>query len=351
MRAVKAPSNPLRALDLFAGCGGLTLGLKRAGFNVVGAIEMDLLAAETYWMNHPEVVLWHKDIREVSAREILLRFEMKVGELDLLAGCPPCQGFSSMRNLNGGRRITDQQNDLVYEFLRLVKGLRPKAVMLENVPGLAANRRFRELRRALHGLGYSVTAEVRDARHFGVPQRRRRLILLAGRDGLEIPLARPSNRLMTVRDAFARLPPQRAKHDPLHNLGETRSDKVKQLIGLIPKNGGGRRDLKASRQLKCHRRCDGFSDVYGRMSWDDVAPTITGGCCNPSKGRFLHPSRNRNITLREAALLQSFPVHYRFSLQRGKFPAAQMIGNALPPEFSRRHAAQIRKALGEAATR
>jgi len=118
---------------------------------------------------------------------------------------------------------------------------------------------------------------------------------------------------------------------------------VRGLIRLIPKNGGSRTDLKFAAQLKCHRKCDGFHDVYGRMAWDDVAPTITGGCFNPSKGRFLHPVRHRAITLREAALLQTFPPTYFFSLKRGKSNAAQMIGNALPPEFIRRHAQSIAK--------
>jgi DNA (cytosine-5)-methyltransferase 1 len=99
--------------------------------------------------------------------------------------------------------------------------------------------------------------------------------------------------------------------------------------------------LGRQRQLKCHRKCDGFKDVYGRMAWDEVSPTMTGGCVNPSKGRFLHPTKDRAITLREAALLQAFPPSYFFSLRRGKFPAAQMIGNALPPEFIRRHALRV----------
>jgi DNA (cytosine-5)-methyltransferase 1 len=115
------------------------------------------------------------------------------------------------------------------------------------------------------------------------------------------------------------------------------------MIESIPKNGGSRRDLGPDNQLPCHERCIGFHDVYGRMSWDDVAPTITTGCVNPSKGRFLHPEENRAITLREAALLQGFPADYWFSLRRGKFQAAGLIGNALPPEFVRRHALQIRR--------
>jgi DNA (cytosine-5)-methyltransferase 1 len=113
------------------------------------------------------------------------------------------------------------------------------------------------------------------------------------------------------------------------------------LIKLIPKDGGSRGDLSLRYQLPCHKRCDGFKDIYGRMAWYDVAPTITGGCLNPSKGRFLHPEQNRAITLREATLLQGFPRGYVLSLRRGRFAAAEMIGNALPPGFVKRHAKQI----------
>ena len=335
-----------KAIDLFSGCGGLTLGLKRAGFQVVGAVEIDSLAAETYAVNHPEVFVWPQDIRKLTAPQILKQLGIKRGDLDLLAGCPPCQGFSAMRRLNGGRRVRDTQNDLVFDFLRLVRSLRPKAIMMENVPGLADNARFPKLKAALRRLGYTVNAAVKDAQHYGVPQRRRRFILLAGR-GAEIPFGKTARRARTVRETFAKLTKLLAKRDPLHNLPETRSEKVKQIIQRIPKDGGSRLDMGVEHQLDCHRKCDGFKDVYGRMAWDAVAPTITGGCCNPSKGRFLHPAKNRTITLREAALLQTFPPNYFFSLERGKFPAAQMIGNALPPEFIRRHAREVIKFLSD----
>jgi DNA (cytosine-5)-methyltransferase 1 len=331
------------AIDLFSGCGGLTQGLKCAGFSVVGAVEIDSLAAETYRANHSEVRIWQQDIRRLTAPQILRALRLKRGELDLLAGCPPCQGFSAMRRLNGARRVRDKQNDLIFDFLRIVKGIRPKAVMLENVPGLADNARLPKLNAALRRLGYFVNAAVKDAQHYGVPQRRRRFILLGGR-GSEIPFGRVARRKRSVRDAFRKLG-KRAKRDPLHQVPENRSAKVMELIRLIPKDGGSRLALGAHAQLDCHKNCDGFKDVYGRMKWDDVSPTITGGCCNPSKGRFLHPMKNRTVTLREAALLQTFPPNYFFSLARGKFPAAQMIGNALPPEFIRRHAKQIRDHL------
>lgn len=329
-----------KAIDLFSGCGGLTLGLKQAGFKVLGAVEIDPLAVATYSKNHPEVLLWSRDIRRITGPEVLKRLGLKRGELDLLAGCPPCQGFSSMRRLNGKRRVRDIQNDLVFEYLRLVRALRPKALMLENVPGLFANHRMPKLKAQLRRLGYAVNADIKDARHYGVPQRRRRLIMLAAL-GKEVPFAPKARRTLTVRDAFLKLGKRAAKTDPLHNLPERRDAKVRQLIRQIPKDGGSRSDLGEAFQLKCHRGFDGFNDVYGRMAWDTVSPTITGGCCNPSKGRFLHPTKNRTITLREAALLQSFPPDYFFSLERGKFPAAQMIGNALPPEFIRRHALEI----------
>ena len=333
-----------KAIDLFSGCGGLTLGLTQAGFRVVGAVEIDPLAVETYKANHKRVVIWEKDISKISAAEVMRRLKIQRGQLDLLAGCPPCQGFSTMTTLNG-RIGQDKQNDLVFEFLRFVRAMRPKAVMLENVPKLAKNRRFKTLHAELQRLGYEVNHSVLDAANYGVPQRRRRLILVAGH-GKKIPFGKIAGKKTTVRNAFAKLG-RRAKTDELHNLPETRSDKVKKLIRQIPHNGGSRLDLGRRHQLDCHKKCEGFYDVYGRMSWDEVSPTITGGCCNPSKGRFLHPTKNRTITLREAALLQTFPPGYIFSLRRGKFSAAQMIGNALPPEFIRRQAKQICKSLAD----
>jgi DNA (cytosine-5)-methyltransferase 1 len=333
-----------RAIDLFSGCGGLTTGLKQAGFRVVGAVEIDPLAVETYRLNHRIPTVWKKDIRKLSVAEVMETLGLSVGQLDLLAGCPPCQGFSSMRTLNGGKRITDRRNDLVFEFLRFARVLRPKGVMLENVPGLATNQRLKKLRKELEDLGFQVAVHVLDAADFGVPQRRRRMILLGSRLGSISP-ATPSATRRTVRDAIADLAPAGTSGDPLHDLPEKRAPRIANLIRGIPADGGSRVDLGEQLQLQCHRDCDGFKDVYGRMAWDKVAPTITSGCVNPSKGRFLHPTEHRTITLREAALLQGFPPKYRFSLRRGKFAVAEMIGNALPPEFIRCHAEQVRMHL------
>jgi DNA (cytosine-5)-methyltransferase 1 len=331
-----------RAIDLFSGCGGLTLGLKQAGFRVIGAVEIDPFAVETYKANHKRVVIWDRDIKKISAAKFMRLIKVKPGELDLVAGCPPCQGFSTMTTLNG-RIGQDERNELIFQFLRFVKVLKPKAVMMENVPKLAKNRRFKTLCAKLQHLGYEIRHDVLDAADYGVPQRRKRLILVAGK-GMEIKFGRKTYKKLTVRKAFARLGSRRAKADLLHNLkGKKRNAVVMARICAIPKNGGSRLDLGMEHQLDCHRNCDGFKDVYGRMAWDEVAPTITGGCFNPSKGRFLHPTSNRAITMREAALLQSFPPNYFFPVHRGRMRVAQMIGNALPPEFIRRHAANIRR--------
>ncbi len=328
------------ALDLFSGCGGLTEGLEQAGFRVLGAVEIDKVAAETYRLNHPTVHLWRRNILSLSVPEVMRTLALKPEELDLLAGCPPCQGFSTLRTLNGSRSIEDDRNDLVLQLRRFVKGLRPKTVMLENVPGLAADHRMETLVAELESCGYLAHHRVCDAADYGVPQRRKRVILLAAR-GAKPRFARKSRTRKTVRDAIGSLPPPGDSGDPIHDLPENRSERVRRLIRRIPKNGGSRSDLPDSAQLPCHQSCDGFKDVYGRMAWNDVAPTITTGCFNPSKGRFLHPDQDRGISMREAALLQTFPADYQFPAELGKTRIAAMLGNALPPEFICCHARQL----------
>jgi DNA (cytosine-5)-methyltransferase 1 len=199
---------------------------------------------------------------------------------------------------------------------------------------------------SLRELGYKVRVGVFDAAAFNVPQRRRRVIVLGSKYG-EVDFPRPARTSPNVRDAIGKLRPHGRSRDPLHDLRESRSDHVRELIRSIPRNGGSRADAGDEYVLDCHLTFDGFHDVYGRMAWDAVAPTITGGCVNPSKGRFLHPEKHRCITLREAALLQTFPRRYKFALRKGKFAVAEMIGNALPPEFVRRHAVAVRRHLVE----
>ncbi|QDJ35725.1 DNA cytosine methyltransferase [Bordetella hinzii] len=336
------------AIDLFCGAGGLTVGLKRAGFCVLAGVENNPVAAETYRLNNRKAKIYQADIRRLNPLQIMQDLGLERGELDLLAGCPPCQGFSSHRTRNKAAAIEDERNDLVFEFVRYVEAMLPKTVMLENVPALAKDWRVGELKERLHSLGYYVDdtfAQVKDAADYGVPQRRKRLLVKASRFG-EIPNAKPVKTRKTVLDSISGLLPPGISGDPLHDFPAQRSEKVKNLIALVPKDGGSRADIPKEYWLECHlRRPDSYHDVYGRMAWNDVAPTITGGCTNPSKGRFIHPDQDRAITLREAALLQTFPSNYRFSDSRGKDAIALMIGNALPPEFIRRQAVQYKAHL------
>lgn len=342
--------NKYTAIDLFCGAGGLTEGLKKAGFCVLAGVENNPIAAETYKLNNRIAKIYKEDICKLSPEQMMEDLGLHRGDLDLLAGCPPCQGFSSHRTRNKASSIGDARNDLVFEFIRYVEVLLPKTVMMENVPALAKDWRVNELRTRLILLGYQIDetfAQIKDAADFGVPQRRKRLLIKASRFGI-ISNAPTVEKRKTVKEAINYLLPVGSSGDPLHDISEVRSPKIQQLIAMVPKNGGSRADLPKEYWLKCHLKYpNGYRDVYGRMAWDKVSPTITGGCTNPSKGRFIHPDQNRAITLREAALLQTFPPQYKFSKSGGKDAIALMIGNALPPKFIKLHAVQYKKHLEE----
>jgi DNA (cytosine-5)-methyltransferase 1 len=323
-----------KAIDLFSGCGGLTLGLKKAGFSVVAAVEIDKRAADTYSKNHPTVTLFNQSILSLTGSDILEVIGIPRGKIDLLAGCPPCQGFSRMRRKNKIASSKDHRNDLVLKFARLVSEISPKAVMLENVPGLERDRRFRKLLGTLRRNGYKFSWKILDASDYGVPQRRRRLVLLGCKTKRPIVGNIPTAKPKSVYDAIRSIEHPRKTLRPLHKMLARYSEPVKRIIRSIPKDGGSRSHLPAKMTLACHRQLEGFRDVYGRMKWHDQSPTITGGCVNTSKGRFLHPRQDRAITVFEASLLQSFPRTYKFLPKYGRYPNAEMIGNALPPRFA-----------------
>ncbi|MBL8618276.1 MAG: DNA cytosine methyltransferase [Deltaproteobacteria bacterium] len=335
------------AVDLFAGCGGLTMGLKAAGFEVAAAVENNPAAVQAYQANHADVpFMWARDICELNGDQLLGELGLRRGELALLAGSPPCQGFSRLLTLNRINAIDDPRNALVDQFLRLVDELLPMALLLENVPGLGRDPRYQRFLRRIHELGYTYTDSVHDAADYGVPQRRQRLILMAVRGArVELPPRVGVAERGTVRAAIGHLPPAGKSGDPAHDVSEKRATHVAEFIRRIPEDGGSRRDLGAEAQLQCHVDCDGFYDVYGRMRWNDVSPTITSGFVNPSKGRFLHPVEHRCITPREGAILQTFPESYVFPMRLGKYPIATMIGNAFPPLLAKLHAEAIRYTL------
>ena len=346
---MKYSPKALTAIDLFCGAGGLTLGLKQAGFSVLAAVEIDAFACETFRANHPEVICLEQDIQSISPSDLRRKVGLRKGELSLLAGCPPCQGFSTLRTRRKSRSVKDDRNGLLFEFQRFVAEFLPRALMMENVPALAGDARMTRLLRGLKELGYVASdksVQVLDAADYGVPQRRKRMIMQLARRGT-IGESTTVPRI-TVKQALARASLKDVGHsgDSLHDYIPRRGEKAIQIIKAIPKNGGSRSSLPENLVLACHkRRPNCFRDVYGRMSWDDVAPTMTGGCGNPSKGRFLHPEEDRAISLREAAIFQTFPVDYKFSIRGGRDRVALMIGNALPPEFIRLHALVIADAL------
>lgn len=320
------------AIDLFSGCGGLSEGLRTAGFEVAAAFDNDEDSVATYKLNHPNTKVFQGDIRNVDTADV--KKILNGSPLHLLAGCPPCQGFSSMRRLNKKRSKRDSRNNLVLEYLRFVKELKPLTIMMENVPGLVNYTQFKYVVRELGRLGYNPKFKPVSIQQYGVPQRRKRLVVVGSTLG-NIDIAPATGEKVTVRDMIGHLESVAKTKDPAHKMVASHTPKVMDRIRATPKDGGSRNDLPKKFELACHKGKDvGFNDVYGRLRWDDYSTTITGGCLNPSKGRFLHPKENRAITAREAALLQTFPREYKFPENASKTSIALQIGNALPPKFS-----------------
>jgi len=323
----------LLSIDLFSGCGGLSEGMHQADFKTTFAFEIDNIASKTYSMNHKDTEVITQDIRTVSIDKIKEKLNGKT--IHLLAGCPPCQGFSSIRRLNRIQPVYDDRNNLINEYVRFVEELRPYTIMMENVPGLIKYDLFDKAIERLKEIGYTwIDFKVVNVKNYGVPQNRKRLVLVGSRLG-EIKVAEALNEKVTVRDVIGNLLEPALTEDAVHKIYPVHTPNVQKRIELTPKNGGSRKDLPKEYLLKCHDKVNvGFNDVYGRLRWDDYSTTMTGGCLNPSKGRFLHPEQDRCISAREAALLQSFPIDYKFPLDVPKTNIALMIGNALPPKFS-----------------
>lgn len=347
----------LTAVEIFAGGGGLAVGLERAGFRAVAAIEVEKHAAATFKANHPDVQVFRQDIREISGSALL---ELGGGSIDVLAACPPCQGFSS---LTSKYRRDDPRNLLVAEVARLTKEISPTAVMIENVPGLANKGRplFDDLVSSLESAGYVCNWSILQVANYGVPQMRRRLVLLAGKGfKIEMPVATHSrggtdgkSRWRTVRDAIGTMSDampfvEAAEKGGAHlfdwHVVRKLSDVNRERL-LHAKSGASGMETPDHLRPPCHRDgYSGFSNVYGRMSWDEPSPTITAGCTTLSKGRFGHPDQLRTISLREAALLQTFPPDYHFETDAFE-RACEIVGNALPCDFAAAVAGKVSAAI------
>lgn len=349
------------AAELFAGGGGLAQGLRDAGVRPVAAVELDDGAADIFEVNHPEVELFRKDVRAVTGKELLAA--SPTGRVDILAACPPCQGFST---LTTKYRRSDPRNFLVAEVARITRELQPAALMLENVPGLAGRGKpiLDALIEDLEVDGYLVNWSVLQVANYGVPQTRRRLVLLAGK-GFSIPMPDATHsqraihglpRWRTLRDVLTvAAEPVRvdeavksggfhtADWHVVRKLGKANLDRLKHAIP-----GKGRGELPRHLRPACHQdHDDGFSNTYGRMEWDQPSSTITAGCLSPSKGRFGHPEELRTISLREAALIQTFPRRYRFDSGRID-SSCSVVGNALPCMFAEAIARRVVRSIERA---
>lgn len=322
----------ISAVDLFCGVGGLTHGLIEAGIVVSVGVDLDPSCKFPFTENNSASFI-QKDVKDLSAEEIRPYFAPNT--FSLLAGCAPCQPFSTYsRAKRSQKRGLDWQ--LLREFGRLVQDLQPDLVSMENVAQLAGHEVFNEFISAL--AGYHMSWSLVECSTLGVPQSRKRLVLLAsklGPHGLEMPTGPESSR--TVRDVISDLPPIDAGEshpdDPLHTASSLSILNMKRMLASRP--GGTWRDWDPALRTKCHMRDSGSSypSVYGRMEWDKVAPTITTQCFGYGNGRFGHPEQNRAISLREAAMLQTFPRTYRFIADGEPVlfsRLGRLIGNAVP---------------------
>ena len=324
---------PIFCVDLFCGVGGLTHGLIKGGVRVIAGIDLDPQCSFPYeYNNHSRFI--EKDVSQLTGNELIDIFGDS--KLRLLAGCAPCQPFSTYSRK--GRQVrNDTKWGLVSEFSRLIKETQPEFVTMENVPQLLDHQVFTDFLKNLEG--YEISYRIVDCVDYGVPQTRKRLVLIASKFG-KIELLHPhreENDRMTVRQAIAHLPALAAgccdPNDSLHTASSLSEINLYRIRASKP--GGTWRDWDESLLAQCHRKQSGqtYPSVYGRMEWDAPSPTITTQCFGYGNGRFGHPEQDRAISLREAAILQTFPDDYCFLAPGEKTNFAKLgrlIGNAVP---------------------
>lgn len=325
----------MKAFDFFCGAGGLTRGLLDSGIKVVAGFDCDERCRHTYEHNNPGVRFVGADIRELKLNDLVKKGRLRKYDDVLFAGCAPCQPFSPQRKGNGRRHDAT----LLGEFGRLVEAALPGYVLIENVPGIATVPGFSTFRRFLGMLeanDYLYAHDILDAKRYGVPQNRRRLVLFATkhfRPSLPDPkYGTPLRPFRTVRQTISHFPAISAgdRHPHIRNhVAVSITELNLERLRHTPHDGGDRRSWPAQLRLECHMgNYEGHTDVYGRMYWDRPAPALTGRCHSISNGRYGHPEQDRAISLREAAAIQSFPDGYEF-FGSNKHIALQ-IGNAVP---------------------
>lgn len=330
----RARNRRISAIDLFCGVGGLTKGLEKAGIDVKMGVDIDPACEYPYATNN-EASFLLKSVAELEASDLVSK--VNGAGYTLLAGCAPCQPFSMYQQKLGP---SDKRWHLLGHFGRLAKELDPDFITMENVPNLARQSVFKKFVSQLEALNFHVTYEVVNCADFGVPQQRQRLVLLASKLG-PIALLRNNAKPKNVRQAIGGLPPIEAGEschiDPLHQASELSPLNMRRIRASVP--GGTWRDWKKDLVADCHKRTTGktYPSVYGRMEWDEPAPTMTTQYFGFGNGRFGHPEQDRAISLREGAILQSFPKSYKF-VRRGDpiygKTIGRLIGNAVPVKLA-----------------
>lgn len=334
-------------VDLFCGVGGMTHGFVQEGFNVVAGIDIDRTCRYAYETNNRARFI-ETDIEALTPDEVSNLYPK--GVTKILVGCAPCQPFSKYAN----RKVEAEDWKLVQSFAELIRGVRPEIVSMENVPQLAKHPVFTHFVATLEEERYRYSWDVVDCVSYGVPQTRKRLVLFASKfdDIRIIEKTHLPPRYQTVAHAIRRLEPlaagQMSAKDPLHRASALSPVNLRRIMNTPA--GGGWRDWSDDLVLACHKKESGktYPSVYGRMLWNEPAPTMTTQCHGLGNGRFGHPEQHRAISLREAALLQTFPKRYRFVDPEDDFfigIVARHIGNAVPVRLGRIIARTIKRHL------
>jgi DNA (cytosine-5)-methyltransferase 1 len=342
----KLDMKKLTAIDLFCGAGGLSAGFVQAGFDVLAGNDIDLVAGQTFQLNHPNAKFFAGPVQDLSAEFLLAATGLKAGELTCLIGGPPCQGFSVYNHQRG---MHDARSHLFKDYLRLVKGLLPEWIIMENVTGLLSiesGKVVETIVQSLNELGYRVEWKVLKAELFGVPQERRRVVFIGTRSGKTISFPSPThgpglNSFFTIQHAIGDLPilenggkNDRKKSDVQNHTAPKLSAVNLARLKHIPQ-GGSWRDIPVHllpEGMKKAKRSD-HTKRYGRMRWDGLACTILTKC-DIHWGAFIHPDQGRAISVREAARLQSFPDNFIFA--GSMTDQFVQVGNSVPPLLAQR---------------
>jgi DNA (cytosine-5)-methyltransferase 1 len=344
-------TNSCKVVDLFCGVGGLTHGFVKEGFNVVAGFDIDTSCRYAYEANN-NAIFKDTDVTDIKKEDLEELFEGAA--IKILVGCAPCQPFSSYNFKNDDSK----KWFLLHQFARLIEEIQPDIVSMENVPQLLNFKKayiFQDFLAILYKNDYKVDYGIVDCPKYGIPQKRKRLVLLASKLG-KIKIIEETHKnkedFITVKDAIGHLAPiehgETFPNDPLHRAAKLTPLNLQRVQQSKP--GGTWLDWDENLRLECHKKASGqsYRSIYGRMSWNEPSPTMTTQCNGLGNGRFGHPDQDRAISLREAALLQTFPVSYKFISKEnivGTNKIAMHIGNAVPVKLGEVIAKSIKKHL------